>query len=83
MFTNIERQGYSFTDHARALAPSRHDLVRRADADWVAGLEVRGIVDMADAEEIAHDLACYLVCRAVRARPYEQFQRDWPTRLLL
>jgi hypothetical protein len=38
--------------------PTRHELVRGADADWVEGLEVRGIVDMADAEEMAHDLAC-------------------------
>jgi glucuronate isomerase len=57
-----------FNDDTRAFPsiPARHDLARRVDADWVAGLVVRGIVDMADAEEMAHDLAYRLARRAYK-----------------
>jgi glucuronate isomerase len=55
-----------FNDDTRAFPsiPARHDLARRVDADWISGLVVRGIVDMADAEEMAHDLAYRLARRA-------------------
>jgi len=55
-----------FNDDTRAFPsiPARHDLARRVDADWIAGLVVRGIVDIADAEEMAHDLAYRLARRA-------------------
>ena len=52
-----------FNDDTRAYLsiPARHDVWRRASADWVAGLLVRGIVDEADAQEmmraLAYDLA--------------------------
>lgn len=52
-----------FNDDTRAYPsiPSRHDVWRRVDANWIAGLVVRGMVDMADAEEMiyasAYDLA--------------------------
>ena len=52
-----------FNDDTRAYLsiPARHDVWRRASADWVAGLLVRGIVDEADAHEmmraLAYDLA--------------------------
>jgi glucuronate isomerase len=57
-----------FNDDTRAFPsiPSRHDLARRVDADWLAGLVVRGIVDMVDAEEMAHDLAYALAKRAYK-----------------
>ena len=57
-----------FNDDTRAFPsiPARHDLARRVDADWIAGLVVRGIVDMADAEEMAHDLAYRLARRAYK-----------------
>ena len=57
-----------FNDDTRAFPsiPARHDLARRVDADWIAGLVVRGIVDMADAEEMAHDLAYGLARRAYK-----------------
>ena len=57
-----------FNDDTRAFPsiPARHDLARRVDADWIAGLVVRGIVDMADAEEMALDLAYRLVKRAYK-----------------
>jgi glucuronate isomerase len=48
-----------FNDDTRAFPsiPARHDLSRRVDADWLAGLVVRGIVDEQDAEEMIHDAA--------------------------
>lgn len=57
-----------FNDDTRAFPsiPVRHDLWRRAAADWVAGLAVRGIVDMADAEAMSHDLAYGLAKRTYR-----------------
>jgi glucuronate isomerase len=57
-----------FTDDTRAFAsiPARHDMWRRAGADWLAGLVVRGSADEADALEMAHDLAYGLAKRAYR-----------------
>ncbi len=48
-----------FNDDTRAFTsiPARHDVWRRAAANWVAGLHVRGIIDLEDAEAMAHDLA--------------------------
>jgi glucuronate isomerase len=52
-----------FNDDTRAFPsiPARHDLSRRVDANWIAGLVVRGIVDMDDAEEMIYDTAYRLV----------------------
>ncbi len=48
-----------FNDDTRAFPsiPARHDVWRRAGANWVAGLVVRGIVDEEDADEMMLDLA--------------------------
>ena len=46
--------------------PARHDLARRADADWIASLVVRGIVDMDDAAEMIHDTAYRLAKKAYK-----------------
>lgn len=48
-----------FNDDTRAYAsiPARHDLWRRASADWLAGLVVRGIIDEEDSIEMATDMA--------------------------
>jgi glucuronate isomerase len=46
--------------------PARHDIWRRASANRLAGLVVRGLVDLADAEEMAYDMAYGLVKRAYR-----------------
>lgn len=52
-----------FNDDTRAYPsiPARHDLWRRVDANWLAGLVLRGIVDMSDAEAMirasAYELA--------------------------
>ena len=47
-----------FNDDTRAYPsiPARHDLWRRVCANWIAGLVVRGIVDMEDANEMILDL---------------------------
>ncbi len=57
-----------FNDDTRAFPsiPARHDLARRVDANWIAGLVVRGIVDMDDAEEMIHDAAHRLAKRAYK-----------------
>ena len=48
-----------FNDDTRAYPsiPARHDVWRRASANWVAGLCVRGIVDEEDAYEMVRALA--------------------------
>ncbi len=52
-----------FNDDTRAFPsiPARHDLWRRTAANWIAGLVVRGIIDMEDAQAMsracAYDLA--------------------------
>jgi glucuronate isomerase len=57
-----------FNDDTRAFPsiPARHDLWRRADANWIAGLAVRGIVDMADAKAMIYDSAYRLAKRAYK-----------------
>ncbi len=48
-----------FNDDTRAFPsiPARHDLWRRAAADWLAGLVVRGLLDEDDARRLARALA--------------------------
>lgn len=48
-----------FNDDTRAYPsiPARHDLWRRVSADWLAGLQVRGIIDEEDAHEMVLDMA--------------------------
>lgn len=55
-----------FNDDTRAFPsiPARHDLARRVDANWIAGLVVRGIVDLEDAEEMIQETAYRLAKRA-------------------
>ena len=57
-----------FNDDTRAFPsiPARHDLARRVDANWIAGLVVRGVVDMDDAEEMVLETAQGLVRRAYK-----------------
>ncbi len=57
-----------FNDDTRAFPsiPARHDVWRRASANWVAGLVVRHIVDMNDAREMVLDLAYRLAKRAYK-----------------
>jgi glucuronate isomerase len=57
-----------FNDDTRAFVsiPARHDLWRRASANWLAGLVVRGLVDETGAVEMAHEMADGLARRAYR-----------------
>ncbi|HKC88798.1 MAG TPA: glucuronate isomerase [Blastocatellia bacterium] len=57
-----------FNDDTRAFPsiPARHDLARRVDANWIAGLVAQGIVGMDDAEEMIHDTAYRLAKRAYK-----------------
>lgn len=57
-----------FNDDTRAFPsiPARHDLARRVDANWVAGLAVQGIIDRQDASEMMKDCAYRLARRAYK-----------------
>ncbi len=57
-----------FNDDTRAFPsiPARHDLWRRAAANWVAGLLVRHLIDRNDAEEMMQALAYDLAKKAYR-----------------
>lgn len=48
-----------FNDDTRAFCsiPARHDLNRRVDANWLAGLVATHVIEMDDAHEMAHALA--------------------------
>ena len=55
-----------FNDDTRAFCsiPARHDVWRRASANWLAGLVARHIVDLQDAREMMRELAVDLAKRA-------------------
>ncbi|MGD9374876.1 MAG: glucuronate isomerase [Anaerolineae bacterium] len=57
-----------FNDDTRAYPsiPARHDVWRRAVCNWLAGLVVRGVIDMEDASEMALDAAYRLAKRAYK-----------------
>ena len=68
----IETAGFynttGFNDDTRAFCsiPVRHDVWRRAGANWLAGLVLRGIVDEDEAATMARQLAHDLAKRAYR-----------------
>ena len=57
-----------FNDDTRAFCsiPARHDLARRVDANWLAGLVARHVVDLDDARAMARALAYDLVRETYR-----------------
>lgn len=57
-----------FNDDTRAFCsiPARHDVWRRASANWLAGLVVRHIIDMDDAVQMIQDLAVNLVKKSYK-----------------
>lgn len=57
-----------FNDDTRAFLsiPARHDVWRRAAANWVAGLVVRHLIDKDDARTMIYELAYGLAKRAYR-----------------
>lgn len=69
----IERVGCvwntaGFNDDTRAFLsiPSRHDVARRVDADWLAGLVVEGLMSERDAQDVIVELAHGLAKRAYK-----------------
>ena len=58
-----------FNDDTRAFPsiPARHDIARRVDAKWLAGLVVRGVMDLDDARETILDLTHRLVKKNYKA----------------
>ncbi len=57
-----------FNDDTRAFLsiPARHDVWRRASANWLAGLVARHIVSLTDAREMAYEMTYGLAKRAYR-----------------
>jgi glucuronate isomerase len=57
-----------FNDDTRAFVsiPARHDLSRRVDANFLAGLVARHIVELDEAQEMIYDLANGLVKKAYK-----------------
>jgi glucuronate isomerase len=57
-----------FNDDTRAFCsiPARHDVWRRASANWLAGLVVRHNIDENDANEMIQDMAVNLAKRAYK-----------------
>jgi glucuronate isomerase len=57
-----------FNDDTRAFPsiPARHDLSRRVDANWIAGMVARGVIDIKDADEMIVDCAYRLAKRAYK-----------------
>jgi glucuronate isomerase len=57
-----------FNDDARVFTsiPARHDLARRVDAEWLAGLIERGIVERDEAREMIEDTAYRLAKRVYK-----------------
>ena len=57
-----------FNDDTRAYPsiPARHDVWRRASADWVAGLLIRGMIDDDDAQQMTRALVYDLAKQAYR-----------------
>ena len=67
-----------FNDDTRAFCsiPARHDLSRRVDANWLAGLAARHVIDMTDAREMARALAYGLVKDTYKLRETERLQAE-------
>jgi glucuronate isomerase len=57
-----------FNDDTRAFIsiPARHDLARRVDSTFLAGLVARHIIDLQEALEMSYDLANGLVKKAYK-----------------
>ena len=67
-----------FNDDTRAFCsiPARHDLSRRVDANWLAGLVAQHVIDMTDAREMARALAYDLVKETYRFTESERLQAE-------
>ncbi|HEU0299390.1 MAG TPA: glucuronate isomerase, partial [Longimicrobium sp.] len=67
-----------FNDDTRAFCsiPARHDLSRRVDASWLAGLVARHVVAMRDAREMARALAYDLARETYRLDVVDEPARE-------
>ena len=67
-----------FNDDTRAFCsiPARHDLSRRVDANWLAGLAARHVIDLNDARDMARALAYDLVKDTYKLRETERLQAE-------
>ena len=71
----VETAGFAntvgFNDDARSLLtiPARHDVARRMNAGYLAGLVAEHRMDEEEAVAVAEDLACNLARRAFRVGP--------------
>ena len=61
-----------FNDDTRAFLsiPARHDVWRRAGANWLAGLTLRGVVEENTAEMMMKALSCGLALQAYKLEEY-------------
>jgi glucuronate isomerase len=61
-----------FNDDTRAFLsiPARHDLWRRASANWLAGLLIRQVIDEETAHQMMKALSCGLALKAYRLEDY-------------
>jgi glucuronate isomerase len=61
-----------FNDDTRAFLsiPARHDLWRRASANWLAGLLIRQVIDEEAAHQMMKALSCGLALKAYRLEDY-------------
>jgi glucuronate isomerase len=59
-----------FVDDTRAFCsiPARHDLARRVDANWLARLVTRHVIELSDARAMARAMAYELAKEAYRLR---------------
>lgn len=57
-----------FNDDTRGFCsiPARHDLSRRIEANWLAGMVARHVIELSDAHEMAYELAYNLPRKAYR-----------------
>src|SRR5258708_3964485 len=58
--------GFNDDTPAFCSIPARHDLARRVDANWLAGLVARHVIDMAEAREMAPALTTDLARETYR-----------------
>jgi glucuronate isomerase len=67
-----------FNDDTRAFCsiPARHDVARRVDANYLAGLVARHVVDLDDAREMAHSLTYDLPLETYRLGRSDSPGRD-------
>jgi glucuronate isomerase len=67
-----------FNDDTRAFCsiPARHDLSRRVDANWLAGLVAKHVIDMTDAREMARALAYDLVKETYKLGDDDRMQAE-------